>query len=231
MKNLINTNPFYVSNVLDETNSNGIITYKMSIPSTDEYFVFCDKAKEITIYSEDEQIINCCKQEMIIRLIKKQIIYITLKTNNPNEDFFLRFYPLNKQLSYPYEINIENDGKDIPLYNDEVDPLTHSLIKMKKRKGGTYLYSNVPESMPDEVINSIIMQNNELQGDCFLTYEHQNASSIENIYMGYRIVNNNDYDIYVTVRNVGLQVNGSWLGEKSWMDYYGVKYEMDKTHL
>lgn len=231
MKNLINTNLFYASNVLDETNENGIVTYKMSIPTTDEYFISCDKAKEITIYDENEEIINSAQKEMTIRLNEKDVIYILIVTNDPKEEFFLRFYPINNQIAVPYEINIENDGKDVPLFNDESDPLTHSLIKMKKRNGGTYLYSNVPESMPDEVVNSIIMQNNDLQGDCFLTYEHQNASSIEDIYMGYRIVNNNDHDIYVTVRNVGLQVNGSWLGEKSWMDYYGVKYEMDKTHF
>ena len=187
MKNLINTNPFYASNVLDETNENGIVTYKMSIPTTDEYFISCDKAKEITIYDENEEIINSAQKEMTIRLNEKDVIYILIVTNNSKEEFFLRFYPINNQIAVPYEINIENDGKDVPLFNDESDPLTHSLIKMKKRKGGTYLYSNVPESMPDEVVNSIIMQNNELQGDCFLTYE-QLCLSLKNEFYLYQPV-------------------------------------------
>ena len=113
------------------------------------------------------------------------------------------------------------------VYND--NDTKPALIESIKRKGGTYIYSNVPESMPAEVVNTILMQNKGLTGDCFLTYEHQNKTGLPYVYMGYRIVNNNDHDIYVTVKNVGYQVDGSWLGEKSWMDYYGVNFDMKRV--
>ena len=226
MKNLINQEAFYISNIVDEI-FDFEVTYKVFTDFEDEYVLECKDCLEIAIYDENENLVNKASQRIVTLLKANQKYYINLLFKTNNVSFFLNCYPLNKVTS-PYKQNIENYGNDIDLFSqDNIEKPT--LIESKKRKGGTYIYSNVPESMPQEVVDTIIMENNNLSGDCFMTYEHQNKTGYDYVYMGYRIVNNEDHDIYVTIKNVGYQVDGSWLGEKSWMDYYGVKFDMERV--
>lgn len=228
MNNLINQKPFYISNILDNTNESKVVTYRIITDFEDDYCFKCDNSVSLVLLDEYGNYIADCEKEMIINLKANSIYHIQVTTSKANENFYLRMYSFNSKVAVPYKQNIVNDGKDIPLYSkdNETKP---ALIESIKRKGGTYIYSNVPESMPAEVVNTILMQNTDLTGDCFMTYEHQNKTGLPYVYMGYRIVNNNDHDIYVTVKNVGYQVDGSWLGEKSWMDYYGVNFDMKRV--
>ena len=228
MNNLVNKKAFYVSNILDNTNENKVATYKLVTDFADDYHFSCKESSSITLYDENEKIINSCNNEMTLSLKKKSVYYVKVETAHKNENFFLRCYPIHKQIAVPYKQNITNNGKGISFEYSE-EEYKPAKIEYSKRSGGTYIYSNVPESMPLEVLDTIIMQNKDLSGDCFLTYEHQNKTGKEYVYMGYRIVNNNDHDIYVTVKNVGYQVDGSWLGEKSWMDYYGVRFDSSRA--
>lgn len=227
MKNLINKVPMYISNIDGQTNFEKSISFMFYVPNTDTYYFSSKEAHKITIYDENEkELISGNIFSLTLDANKKY--YVEIETLNPLTDFYLSVKSHNKHVDVPYDINIEHDGKDIPLAETvKGNPLKPALIEAKKRNGGTYLYSNIPEAMPIEAVGSILMQNKDISGDCFLTIEHQNCTGLPYVYMGYRICNTNDHDLYVTVRNIGYQVDGSWLGEKSWMDYYGVKYKMN----
>lgn len=227
MKNLINQKAFYISNIIDETN-NFEITYKVFTDFEDKYLLSCVETETISVFDENEVLICKDTQSLEVLLKANSIYYISLKFKTNNVSFVLNCHPLNNKVATPYKQNVEDNGKNVPLFSNSAE-CSPTLIESKKRKGGTYIYSNVPESMPLEVVDTILMQNNNLSGDCFMTYEHQNKTGLEYVYMGYRIVNNEEHDIYVTVKNVGYQVDGSWLGEKSWMDYYGVKFDMERV--
>lgn len=227
MENLINETPLYLSNIYGQTNKNKIITFKFFVEWATTYTLESKEASKITIFDEKENIL-ITGSKIDISLKENTIYFLEIQTLKESMDFELLVTPLKKNIATPYRLNILNDGHDIPLdSNNNIDPLKPAEIKMNKRLGGTYLYSNIPEAMPIEAVDSVLMQNKEITGDCFLTFEHQNRTGLPFVYLGYKIINENQNDLYVTVRNVGYQVDGSWLGEKSWMDYYGVKYEMD----
>lgn len=228
MKNSINENATHISTILGKTNSEKEIIFKVNTSMDNEYFLSIKDAM-LTLYNHSDEMI-ATGNNIYVSLKLNEDYYLKIETKNFNEEFEMICTPKNK-ITVPYPLNIENNGKDIPLTSEDPNkcPLTPSLITMNKRKGGTYIYSNTPEAMPLEVLDSIIMENKNLKGDCFVTIEHQNACRVPHIYMGYRIVNTGKDDVYVTVKNIGYQVDGSWLGEKSWMDYYGVKYEMNPS--
>ena len=232
MKQPINNKAFFISNVYDETNNSKSAIYKFKVDETGNYKLSCNNATKVCVYNKNFKLIEQATNEMIICLNKNQFVFVEINTLNKKEKFYLNFEKIDRDYTTSYELKIEDNGKNIPLFSSEsVDPLKPSLIKMKKRKGGSYIYCNVPESMPLEAINSIIMQNKDLSGECFFTCEHSNRTGLKEIYLGYRIVNKNKHDIYVTVKNVGYQVEGSWLGEKSWIDYYGIPCTMDCSNF
>lgn len=232
MKQPINNKAFFISNVYDETNNSKSAIYKFKVDETGNYKLSCNNATKVCVYNKKFKLIEQATNEMIICLNKNQFVFVEINTLNKKEKFYLNFEKIDRDYTTSYELKIEDNGKNIPLFSSEsVDPLKPSLIKMKKRKGGSYIYCNVPESMPLEAINSIIMQNKDLSGECFFTCEHSNRTGLKEIYLGYRIVNKNKHDIYVTVKNVGYQVEGSWLGEKSWIDYYGIPCTMDCSNF
>lgn len=225
MKRIVNKKPFMLSSVYDETLENKTITYKFFVKYDDTYTFYCETAS-LLVYNSDFSYKLKKKEKLELSLQKDSLLKIKVKTKNTKESFVLNVIPNNKTIP-SYDINHTDTLQDVSLYNDKYDSLTPAEIKVNKRKGGSYIYSNVPESMPLEVVNSIIMENKNLKGQCFVTFEHQNTTGLPYVYLGYRLINNNEKDIYVTIKNIGYQVKDSWLGEKSWMDYYGVKYPMD----
>ena len=227
MENSINKKAFILSCMNDKTNKNKQITYKYIVKYTDTYSFSCQNATLNIFYNKKQHVVNKNNNKSLL-LEKNKYLLVTVTTDNPNEQFFLSVIAANKTIP-SYDIKHTKKLEDISLYNDEYDPLTPCVINTMKRKGGKYIYSNVPESMPLEVVNSVIMENTNLTGQCFLTFEHQNATGLPYVYLGYRLINNNKNDIYVTVKNVGYQVSDSWLGEKSWMDYYGITYPMEQV--
>ena len=227
MNKSINVKPFYISSIVAKTNESSNATFKVSTQHETNFKISCENSTKISLFNKDKKLVDSFDNSKNVVLEQNSIYFISIDTNKPNEDFYLDITPENKEVeSYP--IVIENTGDEFNLNTrSQKDPFKPALIKMKKRKGGTYIYCNVPERLVDEAVDTIIMENNNLTGQCFMTFENQNASSKEALYMGYRIVNDSENDIYVTIKNVGYQVEGSWLGEKSWMDYYGIKYDID----
>ena len=202
MNNLINTNSMYLSNIHGKTNSSNKAVFMVTVPYNDTYYFKSETAHEITIYDENEKHL-VHGNDFSIDLVANKTYYIEVETLISNSNFYLDVKSHTNNIAVPYEMNLENDGSDIPTSgNNLVDPLAPALIETKKRPGGTYLYSNIPEATPIEAVDSILMQNKNLTGDCFITFEHQNCAGIPYFYMGYRLYNNTDHDVYVTLRNV-----------------------------
>ena len=218
MKNSICKNTLLVGNIVnDSSNYLNSKTYKFKAILTDTYHINTkyDIIKSISLYDKNKQVIANNFKDTNVDLKENEIYYLTLELDNTkNVEYSFDFYPVNKKIINPYKLI----KKEVSNVSDE------AIIDFIPRKGGTYIYSNVPESMPIDALNSILMQNKNLIGECFLTFEHQNRTGVDGIYIGYRIVNKEKHDIYLTVTNIGYQTKGSWQGEKSWMDYYGVTF-------
>ena len=58
MNNLVNKKAFYVSNILDNTNENKVATYKLVTDFADDYHFSCKESSSITLYDDNEKIIN-----------------------------------------------------------------------------------------------------------------------------------------------------------------------------
>ena len=227
MEGQANEIPFYASDIHDDSGINASKIYKFKTAVTDKYYLNCYPATSLKLYDGNKNLISDDCLNYSINLIKDRHYFLEVTTSTPNQEFTLECYPIHNTIVNPYPINKDTNTYDTK--STKTDPLKPAKLNYHKREGGTYLYSNVPESMPQEVVNTILMQNKNLTGECFLTFEHQNHTNTNNLYMGYRIKNLQDNDIYVTVTNVGYQTSGSWLGEKSWMDYYGLTYDIDTS--
>ncbi len=103
-------------------------------------------------------------------------------------------------------------------------------ISYTKREGGNWIYSNNPEMLANDDIGQAILRTQNMQGAYTFTFEHSNRTG-ETGYFGYQLKNTGDTDITVTVTNIGLQVDGEWLGQRSWSDYFGVEFKLPEDYF
>ena len=111
----------------------------------------------------------------------------------------------------------EISGKDVSGYEAKVE--------YKKREGGTYIYSNNPEMLAKEDVGQAILRTENLTGNIFFTYEHSNRTGDE-CYFGYQIKNDGESEVTVKIKNLGFQIDGEWLGQRSWSDFYGAEFSL-----
>ena len=116
----------------------------------------------------------------------------------------------------------------------EYDPtleLRHlAEINLRKREGGTYIYSNNPEMLAKDDIGKAVLRTKHLKGEIFFTYEHSNHTG-EPAYFGYQLFNKGDSDAVIKVRNIGFQIDGEWLGQRSWSDFYNTRLELPSDYF
>ena len=63
------------------------------------------------------------------------------------------------------------------------------------------------------------------------TYEHSNHTG-SNFFLGYQLLNTSETeDAIVTVYNVGFQIDGEWLGQRSWSDFYNMRFELPDDYF
>lgn len=110
------------------------------------------------------------------------------------------------------------------------DPAVPAEIVYRKRSGGVYLYSNNPEKLRNEDKNRSILKYRDLSGDAEFTFEHSNHSDAP-LYFGFRLTNMGRKNAEVLVTNVGFQTDGEWLGQRSWSDFYNVKFTLPKYYF
>ena len=125
----------------------------------------------------------------------------------------------------PFRNVFDNSDRTI-----EFGGIYRANIEYTKRAGGTYVYSNNPEMLASEDIGKAILRTKGLTGDCIFTYEHSNRTGAS-CYFGYRLRNEGDTDVTVTVTNLGFQIDGEWLGQRSWSDYFNYRFELPEDYF
>ena len=105
-----------------------------------------------------------------------------------------------------------------------------ATVRYEKRPGGTYIYSNNPEMLAPEDVGQAILVTKDLFGDVIFTYEHSNHTGVP-VWLGYRLLNEGESDVTVTVTNIGIQVDGEWLGQRSWSDYFNYRFELPEDYF
>ena len=134
-----------------------------------------------------------------------------------------------ERLDMPYPPKFEQKAWEAVLSHDE-DLTPRAEIRYTKRAGGVYIYSNNPEMMAAPDLNQMILKNEHLTGECFFTYEHSNHTG-EPFFLGYKLYNNGDVPVTVTVTNIGNQVRGEWLGQREWCDFYGIEFDLPEDYF
>lgn len=229
----LNEVPFRLSSILDIASSNGTTTYKMIAPYNDSYNLKCKDATSVIVYNEYGQVISKEGNVVDVTLTKNQLVYVSI-VGLQDVEFRLTVSAKNHLVELPYEINSSIDLDSLKTDSEsKVDPLKPSKISYTKRDDGKGLYinSNNPEKITEKEFNTVLTRQEVTDKEVFFTFEHNNANS-RAYYYGYRVTNTDDHDIYITVKNLGYQINGagSWLGEDEWIKFYNTKFESDTSN-
>lgn len=134
-----------------------------------------------------------------------------------------------ERLDMPYPPKFEKTQWEAVLSRNE-DRTPAAEIRYTKRPGGVYIYSNNPEMLFDPDLEQLILKNEGLSGECFFTYEHSNHTS-QPFFLGYKLYNSGNTPVDVTVLNIGNQVRGEWLGQREWIDFYGMEFDLPEDYF
>lgn len=211
---------------------NDLFTYQMRVPYTDEYQIDFDSSlvDYYEIKDENDNVLYHSNKSFKANLTKHQVVFVDIQAKGANKDITTKVKATNHLAVLPYDNQFSFDASTADVYGDStIDPLKPAVINYVKREGGTYINCNNPELLTDYDLNKALCRNN-LTGDVFFTFEHNNGIS-KPFYYGYQVKNNNDHDIYVTVQNLGFQLDGPgcWLGEDEWIQFYNTKFHFDTS--
>ena len=222
---------FIFSNINDSFNENEEYkVYKLYADHDDTYVMIASTYLKFTIFDSNKKFISESYDELSVDMKKGDYIYLKVEKMSDISDFSLEAYYINNPIKLPYETNFKEYEIDTS-YSNEANILQAATIDYVKRSGGTYIYSNNPEMFVDEDVNTCVMRNGNLTGEIYMAYEHANYSSYQNVYLGYKLVNEEDHDIYVTVENIGYQTVGTWFGQRAWYDFYNTKFKLPDDYL
>ncbi len=232
VKDYVNLPEFRFSSILDVVQDEARIGYKMKVPYSDTYHItFTENVKKYTIYDNVGNLICESTQTFTTpELEKNEIIYVVIEGNNLNKTIQTDVYATNHLSVLPYDSVFETDPSKLSVYgNENTSPLKPAEISYKKREGGTYINSNNPEKLSTDDLNKALCRN-ELEGEVFFTFEHNNMATP--FYYGYQVKNNTNNNLYITIQNIGVQYDGpgSWLGEDEWIKFYNTEFEFDSSN-
>ncbi len=163
---------------------------------------------------------NAKGDQMVITELENGKIKVKVKASSRCET------KADPRLPFP---NVFSDKEyEAVLYSNR-DLTPPAVIEYTKRGGGSYIYSNNPESLAKEDVGQALLRNEGLNGECFFTYEHSNRTGAP-FFLGYQLRNESDAPITVRVLNIGNQVRGEWLGQREWSDFYGLKFDLPEDY-
>lgn len=230
---IVSNNDFFIiSNIQDQfSEQENEKIYKLYAEHDDHYVFKTKNNISLSILDEKNKTLAQENQEISIELNKNQKFYLKVKNNDSSaQNIKINVQYMNQPIKLPYTTNFK-EQKINTNYSETNGLLKASSLNYVKREGGTYIYSNNPELFTDLDLNQCIMQNNQLQGDIYMAFEHANYSSKATTYLGYKLINNENHDIYITVENVGFQAGGSWFGQKAWYDFYNTKFQLPEDYF
>ena len=222
----LNEEAFRLSSIKDISDEDGIMTYKVYAPYTDTFQLKSSNVSSITVYQGDKKLATSAN-EVNVDLVKDEVYTVTVVTE-PNKNFSLNTKAINNLITYPYDTA---KPVEITKSNTDSDPLKAANIEYTKREGGTYIYSNNPEMIPSNKVNNAFIQDKNLTGDVFMTFEHANWTNNTSLYLGYELKNETDHDVYVTVTNIGYQAGGTWFGQLAWYNYYNTQFKLPDDYF
>ena len=221
----LNQEAFRLSSIKDISDADGVMSYKVYAPYTDTFQLKSSTVNSITVFKGEDELATS-DTEINIDLVKDEV-YTVKVVAEANTDFSITTKALNNLITYPYDTATP---VEISSTSSSTDPLKAANIEYTKREGGTYIYSNNPEMIPNQSVNTAFIQDKNLTGDVFMTFEHANWTNSA-MYLGYELKNETDHDVYITVTNIGYQTSGTWFGQLAWYEYYNTQFKLPDDYF
>ncbi|MDE7158756.1 MAG: hypothetical protein K2N74_04195 [Clostridiales bacterium] len=206
----------------------GACKVKMRVPFDDSFRVdFSDRiVKEVTLYDGAGNIIASGTKSFEVTLKKDDLVYAQFVPTNKAVEVKVTAKEHLTQL--PFSVLEAPDAQSFDVSSVAGDPLRAAKIEYKKRDGILYAYCNSPETVRDYALNKALTRHDVTDREVFFTFEHNSSQFAERggIFYGYRVRNTDTKDIYITVKNVGMQVSGkgTFNGELEWTRFYNTKF-------
>lgn len=216
--------PIPLSGFEDVTDKKGVCTYQMRAALTDTYTFMCERATSLTVKTPTETVEGDTKVQVAVN--EGDTVTVTVKAE-AQKKVQVTAQADNHLARLPYTPNFTVDPTTLDTHGNNTDA---TKIEYQKREGGTYVYLNNPEKLQPADIGQAILRDEGLSGDVQVTWEHSNFTG-QYITLGYQLKNDGEDDVYVTVTNIGYQVQGEWLGQRSWSDYYNIKFELPEDYF
>ena len=202
---------------------------KQRAPYDDSYKFKTNANTTCSIYnSNGESLLDLEKgSKGELELKKDEILYVVLNGMESKTIGYEVELKEHKSL-LPYDpINLVNGEELLGEEKSSIDPLVPANVSYIKREGGLYINCNNPEKLTDVCLNRALTRNDVSNQEVFFTFEHNNNIT-GSFHYGYQVINKGTEDVYVTVKNIGFQLDGPgcWLGEKEWVDFYNTEFRM-----
>ncbi|MBQ9414411.1 MAG: dockerin type I repeat-containing protein [Clostridia bacterium] len=214
-----------LSSYSDMTDADSVSAYEMTCELSDTYKFSCVAAKSIRITTLSGSTIASGGSTIQADLTAGKTYHIAMQSLKANQSFTMNVTAQNHVIRLPYEARFTSDPEDYETTGVSGNPVQSAEIVYTKRAGGKYIYSNNPEKLASQDIGQALLRDENLTGDVEFTWEHSNFSK-RSFYLGYQLKNDSDRDAFVTVTNIGMQVQGEWLGQKAWSDFYNIKFDL-----
>lgn len=203
---------------------------KMRVPYDDTYSVKFAQTmvKEVTLLDGSGKKIASGTESFEVTLKKDALVYASFVPQNKKVKVEVTAKEHLTQL--PFDVVGAPDPDSFDVSSISGDPMEAAEIEYKKRDGILYAYSNTPETVKDYAVNKAMTRHDVTDREVFFTFEHNASQFIDRggIYYGYRVRNTDEKDIYITVKNVGMQVSGAgaFYGELEWTRFYNTKFAL-----
>lgn len=220
------------ADIQDVSDENSQREYKFTAASTDTYTFTAEEAAKVQIFDSNGKQLASEAGGVSLSLTEGEEYFMKVTTNQADEAFTVNVKAAGDEgLENPY-MPFENifTETDVKVEASDTDPLEPCKVEYKKREGGTWIYSNNPEMLAQEDVGAALLRTEDMSGMYNFTFEHSNHSD-GNIFLGYQLLNTGTEDALVTVYNIGFQVDGEWLGQRSWSDFYNVRYELPDDYF
>lgn len=211
------------------SSSKETMCYLMKVPYTDTYAISFKKVAKVAIYDESDHLLHEDTNKFTLDLVKDQMVKLVVFKQD-SKNIMVDIIALHHKAVMPYEpYNMVNTRK-LRIHGDNsVDPLKPAKIEVIKRNDGNGLYINCnnPEKLTENDIGKALSRVDISNLKVFFTFEHNNFD--KPFYYGYQVKNTGKDDLYVTVLNMGFQLDGQgcWLGEREWVDFYNANFRYD----
>ncbi len=228
---LVNQVAFRLSSIQDVFAGETAL-YKVVAPYDDEYQITSTDVRSIEVLDADMNVLSSDAHSASVFLDKDQVVFLRFK-GTEGATFNATVTLKDHLVELPYEVVEQDDLSSCDVKGDpDFDPLEPAPLNTNKRADsrGLYVNCNNPEKLTNACLNTVLTRADVTEKDVFFTFEHNNSTTYP-FYYGYRVTNVGDEDMFVTVKNLGLQIggDGSWLGEDEWIKFYNLAFRADTS--